>query len=408
MELTAEKQKRSTHGRIDKLFYRTMFHNLFSDPCTVQFWDGEQEHYGQGESRFHLIFNEPIRKADIINDPFLAFGEAYMRGVINIEGSLRETIESLYNNGGSFLRQGHLYKKAARLLSNNKKRSKENIEHHYDIGNDFYKLWLDETLTYSCGYFAGDNDSLYQAQKNKVDYILKKLNLRGGQTLLDIGCGWGQLIITAAKQYNVKAFGVTLSKEQHAKVTERIKQEGLEDKLRVELMDYRELKGSSFDRIVSVGMLEHVGKDHLCEYFSHVNQMLKNGGTSLVHCITGIRESGGGTNSWINKYIFPGGYIPSIQELVAHISKEEFLMVDVESLRRHYGRTLECWAENFEKALPEISKTRDEVFIRMWRLFLNSCAASFNSGNIDLHQFIFTKGISNDIPWCRDYLYRDC
>lgn len=396
------------HGGIDKLFYKTMFKDLFSDPCTVRFWDGEEEHYGEGESKFCLIFNEPIPKADVINDPSLAFGEAYMNGVIDIEGSVRETIESLYNNRGSFLRQGHLYNKAVKLLSNNKKRSRENIEHHYDIGNDFYKLWLDETMTYSCGYFAAESDTLCQAQKNKVDYILKKLNLKEGQTLLDIGCGWGQLIITAVKRYNVKALGVTLSAEQHAKVTERIKEEGLENNLRVELTDYRELAGSSFDRIVSVGMLEHVGKDHLREYFSHVNQILKDGGASLLHCITGIHEGNGGTNSWINKYIFPGGYIPSIQELVAHICGEEFHLVDVESLRRHYGRTLECWAENFEKALPEIRKTRDEVFIRMWRMYLNSCAASFNSGNIDLHQFLFTKGVSDDIPWCRDYLYRAC
>ena len=156
-----------------------------------------------------------------------------------------------------------------------------------------------------------------------------------------------------------------------------------------------------------MGMLEHVGKDHLHEYFSHVSQMLEEGGLSLLHCITGIRESEGGTNSWINKYIFPGGYVPSIQELVGHMSKEGFRLIDVESLRRHYGRTLEHWAANFEKALPEIQKNRDEIFIRMWRLYLNSCAASFNTGNIDVHQFVFTKGINDRLPWCRDYMYQD-
>lgn len=406
MDSTMKKNSDAHHSGIDKLFYKTMFKDLFADPCTVRFWDGEEEHYGEGESKFRLIFNEPIPKADIISDPSLAFGEAYMHGVIDIEGSVQEAVESLYNNRSSFLRQGHLYNKALKLLSNNMKKSKENIEHHYDIGNDFYRLWLDDTMTYSCGYFHTENDTLSQAQKNKVDYILKKLNLREGQTLLDIGCGWGQLILTAAKQYKIKALGVTLSSEQHARAKERIKEEGLEGSLEVELTDYRELKGRSFDRIVSVGMLEHVGKDHLHEYFSHVRDMLKDGGVSLLHCITGIHEGTGGTNSWINKYIFPGGYIPSIQELVGHISREELHLVDIESLRRHYGKTLEHWAENYENALPEIIKTKDEVFVRMWRMYLNSCAASFNSGNIDLHQFLFTKNISNDIPLCRDYLYR--
>lgn len=394
------------HTGIDKLFYKTLFKDLFSDPCTVRYWDGEEEHYGEGESRFRLIFNEPIPKGDIIGDPSLAFGEAFMNKTIDIEGNIQEVIESLYNNKGSFLRQGHLYHKAVKMIGSNKRKSRENVEHHYDIGNDFYRLWLDDTMTYSCGYFCSEEDTLTKAQMNKVDHILRKMNLREGQTLLDIGCGWGQLLLSAVKKYGVKALGITLSSEQYTKVKERIQATGLESSAEVELMDYRELKGKVFDRVVSVGMLEHVGKEHLCEYFSHVNQMLKDGGLSLLHCITGIHEGTGGTNSWINKYIFPGGYIPSIQELVACISKEEMHLIDVESLRRHYGRTLEHWAANFEKALPEIEKTKDETFIRMWRMYLNSCAASFNSGNIDLHQFIFTKGLDDSVPWCRDYMYQ--
>jgi cyclopropane-fatty-acyl-phospholipid synthase len=393
-------------GVIDKVFYQALFKDLFTDTWTVRFWDGEEETYGEGESRFKLILNEPIPKTDIISDPSLAFGEAYMNKQIDIEGDLEKVIESLYRNMGSFLRQGHLYNKALKKLSNNIKRSKANIEHHYDIGNDFYKYWLDETMTYSCGYFKSGSDTLNQAQKNKVDLILKKMNLKEGQTLLDIGCGWGELVLTAVKRYGVKALGITLSAEQYTAVGNRIEEEGLSGLAEVRRIDYRELGTGSFDRIVSVGMLEHAGKDHLHEYFSHINQMLKAGGLSLLHSITGIHESQGGTNSWINKYIFPGGYIPSIQELIGYISKEGFHLIDAESLRRHYGRTLEHWAANFEKALPEIRKARNEAFIRMWRLYLNSCAASFNSGNIDIHQLVFTKGVNDDIPWCRDYLYQ--
>lgn len=389
------------------MFYKTLFKDLFPDTCTVRFRDGEETVFGEGESRFCLIINGPIPKADIIADPSLAFGEAYIDKRLEIEGDLKTVIESLYRNNDGFLRQGHLYNKALKKISNNLKKSRENIEHHYDIGNDFYKLWLDDTMTYSCGYFKSEGDSLMKSQKNKVDYILKKLNLEEGQTLLDIGCGWGELILTAARRYKVKALGITLSTEQFAAAEKRAETEGLSGLAEVRRMDYREIKGRKFDRIVSVGMLEHVGKDHLHEYFSHVNQMLTEGGLSLLHSITGIHESEGGTNSWINKYIFPGGYIPSVQELMGHISKAGFHLIDAESLRRHYGRTLEHWAANFEQALPEICKFKDESFIRMWRLYLNSCAASFNTGNIDIHQFLFTKGLNDHIPWRRDYMYQD-
>lgn len=393
---------------VDKVFYKALFKNLFSDPCRIRFWDGEVENYGKGECKFEVIFNEPIPKAEIIADPSLAFGEAYMTNKIEIEGSLEDVIESLYNNKDSFLGNSNRYSNLLKKISNNVKKSKENVQHHYDIGNDFYKLWLDETMTYSCAYFKTPDDSLYQAQENKVNHILKKLALKEGQTLLDIGCGWGELIINAAKRYKVKAMGITLSSEQFARVQERIKEEGLSDFVEVQLRDYREIKDIKFHRVVSVGMIEHVGKDHLNEYFSKVNELLTDGGLSLLHCITSQKyNEKGGTNSWINKYIFPGGYIPSVKELVSYMESESLCFIDMESLRRHYGKTLEIWAQNFEKALPEISKTKDETFIRIWRLYLNSCAASFNCGNIDIHQFLFTKGINNDLPWTREYMYEN-
>lgn len=390
---------------INKVFYKALFKNLFSNPCKVKFWDGEAERYGTDESEFEIIFNEPIPKADIISDPSLAFGEAYMTKKIDIKGSVQKVIESLYNNKESFLSNSGKYANLINMISNNVKKSKENIEFHYDIGNDFYKLWLDDTMTYSCGYFKSPDDSLNTAQKNKVEHILKKLALKEGQTLLDIGCGWGELIINAAKKYKVKAMGITLSSEQFTRVKDRIKNEGLSNLVQVQLMDYRELKNRTFDRVVSVGMVEHVGKDHLSEYFSAIYNLLNDHGVSMLHCITGIDN--GGTNTWIDKYIFPGGYIPAVKELVCQIVEQGFYLTDAESLRRHYGRTLEHWAKNFENALPEIRKIKDETFIRMWRLYLNSCAASFNCGNIDIHQFLFTKGISDELPWTRGYMYNE-
>ncbi|MHB1407065.1 MAG: class I SAM-dependent methyltransferase [Desulfitobacteriaceae bacterium] len=293
---------------INKIFYQNLFRHLFSNPCQVEYWDGDIETYGEGDPEFKLVLYEPIPKADIISDPSLAFGEAYMHNKVEIEGSVQRVIESLYNNQASFLHDKNTYTKLAKLFSNNLKRSKENVQHHYDIGNDFYRLWL----------------------------------------------------------------------------------------------DYRELKNRFFDRVVSVGMIEHVGKEHLREYFSTVNQLLPDGGVSLLHSITSYEEAA--TNSWIEKYIFPGGYIPSVQELIGDMAANGFIVLDVESLRLHYAKTLEHWAANFEQALPVINETKDHTFIRMWRLYLNSCAASFKCGNIDVHQFLFAKGVNNDWPWTRDYM----
>ena len=208
----------------DKVFYKTLFKNLFSETFELQLWDGSSEIYGDGIPKFKIIFNEPIPK-------------------------------SLYGNKESFLGSTSKFSHLIKVVKNNLKNSKENIEFHYDIGNDFYKLWLDDTMTYSCGYFKSQEDSLTEAQKNKVNHILKKLNLQEGETLLDIGCGWGELIITAAKMYKVKATGITLSTQQFEKVKERIESEGLNALVDVKLIDYRELKDIKFDKIVSVGMI---------------------------------------------------------------------------------------------------------------------------------------------------------
>ncbi|MCB2296036.1 cyclopropane-fatty-acyl-phospholipid synthase family protein [Clostridium algoriphilum] len=375
---------------------------MFSDPFKIKFWDESVEKFGEGESKFQIILNEPISKGDIINDPSITLGEAYMTKKLEIEGNVQAVIESLYNNKESFLSKSEMYEKLIKKIKSSIKRSKDNIQFHYDIGNSFYKLWLDKSMNYSCGYFKNDTDTLDEAQNNKINHILEKLNLKEGQSLLDIGCGWGELIIRAAKQYKVKGIGITLSEEQLQKANERIKAEGLENLVEVKLQDYREIKNVNFDRIVSVGMLEHVGLENLSEYFSIVNNLLKDKGLSLIHCITAVNK--GGNNTWIDKYIFPGGHVPAIKNIITDIAEQEFELIDIESLRRHYGKTLERWAENFESVLPIVAKRKDEIFIRMWRLYLNSCAASFNRGNINVHQILFAKGVNNDLPWTRDYM----
>ncbi|OAA86284.1 SAM-dependent methyltransferase [Clostridium ljungdahlii] len=392
---------------LDKVFFRKFLQSAFSDTVAVKYWDGSEEKYGEGDIKFKVCMNKPISEKDILRDPFLTLGEAYMDGILDFEGNIREVIESVYKNKESFLNNADIFSKVYKILPNTLKRSKTDVQYHYDQGNDFYSLWLDKTMSYSCAYFKHENDSLYQAQLNKVDHILKKLNLKEGQTLLDIGCGWGELVLMAAKKYGVKAVGVTLSKEQLKKVNKRIEENNLQGKVEVKLADYREIANEKekFDRIVSVGMIEHVGRKNLSTYMEDVRNMLNPGGVSLLHCITAQTE--GEVNEWIKRYIFPGGYIPSIRELVSLMADNDLHLVDVESLRLHYFKTLKCWAENFEGAMDEVKKMKDTRFIRMWRLYLNACAASFHYGVVDIHQFVFTKGLNNELPMTRKYLYED-
>jgi cyclopropane-fatty-acyl-phospholipid synthase len=391
---------------LDKMFFHKFLSELFSDPVKVKYWDGSEETFGEGKEKFEIIFNRKISKKDILRDPFMTFGEAYMDKTLDFKGNIREILESIYKNKESFLNNAGAFSKLYKVIPNNIKKSKENAQYHYDLGNDFYSLWLDKTMTYSCAYFKNENDSLYQAQLNKIQYILKKLNLKKGQRLLDIGCGWGELIISAAKQYGVNALGITLSKEQYNKVKQRIKDNNLEDKVEVRLQDYRELVGKvdKFDRIVSVGMIEHLGRNKLSVYMESVKSMLVQGGVALLHCITGQKETE--ANQWIKTYIFPGGYIPSVRELVSLMPDNDLHLIDLESLRLHYYMTLKCWAENFENVIDEVKKTKGERFARMWDLYLNACSASFHYGVVDIHQFLVTKGLNNDIPMTREYLYR--
>lgn len=386
---------------IEKIFLDKYLSNISKDAFAIKYWDSDRKIYGDGEPGFTIVLKEPIPKKKILNDPSLAFGEAYMDGIIEVEGNLREVLEAVYRNKDSFLNKPRVLTKLSKIIPTSIEQQKEDIHHHYDLGNDFYKLWLDDTLSYSCGYFKTKDDSLYQAQLNKIHHILEKLNMKEGDRLLDIGSGWGWLIIEAAKLYGVHSTGITLSEEQYEKTKERISQEGLEDKVEVKLMDYRELAdtGEKFDRVVSVGMMEHVGRANIPVYMKTVEKLLVPHGVSILHCITGQVESEG--NLWINKYIFPGGFVPTIRELVAVMPDFDFHLVDVESLRLHYFMTLKHWSANFEKSLDKVKKMYDERFIRMWKLYLDSCAASFHYGVVDIHQFLFTKGLNNELPMIR-------
>ncbi|EJF01054.1 SAM-dependent methyltransferase [Liquorilactobacillus mali] len=388
---------------LDKIFYKKLLSHSFSIPVRVNYWDGESEVYGEGTPEVEITFKEPVPIKEIMRNASIALGEAYMDGRIQINGSIQKLVKAAYDSAESFFYNSKL-KKFLPKQSHSEKSSKYDVQSHYDLGNDFYKLWLDPTMTYSCAYFERQNDSLEQAQMNKVRHIIRKLDPQQGKTLLDIGCGWGTLMLTAAKEFGLKVSGITLSEEQYKFVKKRIADEGLEDQAEVYLEDYRELKHEPFDYITSVGMFEHVGEENLETYFKTIAKYLSNDGVALIHGIT--RQQGGAYNGWINQYIFPGGYVPGLNENLKHIIDAGMQVFDIETLRRHYQHTLEIWDENFKNHLDEISEKMDEKFIRMWDLYLQACAASFEAGNIDCIQYLISKGPSGkNLPRTRNYIY---
>ncbi len=389
---------------LDKVEEKAMvqFMSKFTDhPFLMKFKDREYP-IGEGEPTFTVDFKKAIPVSDLLRSTSIALGEAYMDGDLEIEGNLYEALDNFLGQMGKFSTDENALKKLI-YTSVSKKNQKKEVTSHYDIGNDFYKLWLDDTLSYSCGYFKHPDDTLYQAQVNKVDYILQKLYLQEGMRLLDIGCGWGFLLIEAAKKYKVKGTGITLSQEQYAEFKKRIAEQGLEDYLNVELMDYRDLPkyGKKFDRVVSVGMVEHVGRENYQLFNDCVEQVLKDGGLFLLHFISALKEHPG--DAWIKKYIFPGGVVPSLREMVTAMANDNFHVLDIENLRLHYNKTLLCWEKNYKEHIEEVRKMFDERFVRMWDLYLSACAATFHNGIIDLHQILVTKGINNELPMVRWY-----
>ncbi|WP_196599408.1 SAM-dependent methyltransferase [Pectinatus frisingensis] len=385
---------------------------------SVRFWDGEEKSYGTEPPKFTIIFSREPNLKDVKNissDLILTLGEAYMDGSIDFEGSIDDVIAVMFQNQEHDIKKhaiDDLRKKLFAGIEEQKKekieeQEKKNIHSHYDIGNDFYSEWLDETMSYSCAYFKHTTDTLKDAQLNKIDHSLQKLLLKKDETLLDIGCGWGWLVIRAAQKYGVKATGITLSEEQYIGATERIKELGLSDRVEILLLNYMDLdpKKYQFDKIVSIGMFEHVGKEFLPLYLHKVNTLLKKQGLFLLHSIMGFTEAP--TNSWMKKYIFPGGYVPTVHETVGYFPDFNFYLLHLESLRRHYALTLDEWYKRFMACRDILPEKYDEKFKRMWRLYLSGCAAAFRTGNIDVVQFLLSKGVNNTLPMTNKYMYEE-
>jgi cyclopropane-fatty-acyl-phospholipid synthase len=355
------------------------------------------------------LLNKDLHYKLLIN-PDLYFGEAYMDGSLVIEnGSISEFLELAFQNigRGEINSFGYILKKIKgtfRYLTNFNfvKRSKENVAHHYDISDDLYEIFLDSKRQYSCGYFKNDDDTLETAQQNKINHIIKKLNIKSNQKVLDIGCGWGHLAIEIAKQSKCEVTGITLSENQHRYAKAKAKEYNLENQVQFKLCDYRNLK-EKFDRVVSVGMFEHVGRKFYKTFFKQVNQLLKYDGLALIHTIGSINEPRD-PQPWISKYIFPGGYTPSMSEVVGPIEKSGLIISDLEVLRMHYAHTLKNWKERCITNKSKITSMFDEKFFRMWEFYLASCEMVFKLGDQVVFQFQLTKDLTT-APNTRDYIY---
>ena len=342
--------------------------------------------------------------------PDLYFGEAYSNGTAIIEnGTLTDFLDMALKNIGrnetnSFSELLNKLRGSYRYFTNFNiiKKSKMNAAHHYNISDNFYDLFLDSKKQYSCAYFKNENDSLETAQNNKIDHIIKKLNLKPNQKILDIGSGWGSLAIEIAKKTQCEVTGITLSENQYNYSINKAKELNVENQVQFKLIDYRQLN-EKFDRIVSVGMFEHVGRKFYQTFFNQVNKLLNDTGIALIHTIGSINQSRD-PQPWITKYIFPGGYTPSMSEVAGQIEKSGLILSDVEVLRMHYSHTLRKWKERFLYNKSKVLSMFDENFFRMWEFYLTGCEMAFKWGDHVVFQFQLTKDLRS-VPTTRDYIY---
>ena len=365
----------------------------------------------RGENPLTLKLLDKSLHYKLLFYPDLYFGEAYSNGSLTIEnGTLTEFLNMALQNIGReetnfFSELLNKIRGSYRYLTNFNfiKKSKMNIARHYDISDDLYDLFLDSKRQYSCAYFKNENDSLETAQNNKIDYIIKKLNLKPNQKVLDIGSGWGSLAIEIAKKTQCQVLGITLSESQFEYSKKKTKQMNMGNQVEFRLCDYREVK-EKFDRIVSIGMFEHVGRKFYKTFFKKIHEILNEDGIALLHTIGSVNPPRS-PQPWITRYIFPGGYTPSLSEVTIPIEKSGLILSDLEILRMHYSHTLRHWKERFIKNKDKVLKIFDEKFFRIWEFYLTSCETAFRWGDQVVFQMQLTKGL-HTAPSTRDYIYQ--
>lgn len=377
-------------------------------PISVKFWNGMV--VTGSNSDIELTINTPKALKIFTNPTLSVLAESYVHQEIDLKGEIRRIISVLSTAFNDNTQSNWMSRLS--YFSHSKEGDKKAIAHHYDVSNDFYSLWLDKNKVYSCAYYNSLDESLDQAQEQKLDHICKKLNLKPNETLLDIGCGWGALIFWAAEKYGVKCVGITLSENQYAYVKEEIRRRGLSGLVEVRIQDYRDVpKQEIFDKIVSVGMFEHVGNIFLSAYFKTIYDHLKPGGIVLNHGITTANLDGGHSSSggdFIDKYVFPNGELSHISHVVEKMSREGLEVIDTESLRRHYAQTLWSWVDNLEKARDNARSMVGEDKFRVWYAYMSGSAYAFEKNWINLYQIVATKPQNGNIdyPLTRQHIYK--
>ena len=381
-----------------------------SAPLRLVLWDGREVAFSDAP-RVTLRFLRERAATALRHPSMLSLAEGYIEGDIELEGDVLDAIRSA--EALARPQHGSLFD-TIRRFGHSRRDDRAAIRHHYDVSNAFYALWLDPRMVYSCAYFRHEDDSLEQAQVQKLDHICRKLRLSRGERFLDIGCGWGALVMHAAREYGVEATGITLSRNQHELATERIREAGLADRVTVRLEDYRDHRADRpYDKVASVGMFEHVGLENLGTYFRKVRSLLRERGLFLNHGITSsdteCRQVGLGAGEFIERYVFPRGELPHLHVVAREMSDAAFEVHDVECLRPHYAKTLAHWSRRYERHLEEATAASDPRTARIWRLYLPGCAYAFEQRWISIHQILASKMESPgqaDLPLTRDWMYR--
>jgi len=376
--------------------------SLGGAPVRLALWDGWSPYRGAAEPVATVPFLGRRPLVGVLRRPDLWFGESYMAGGLTVDGDLVGALEAIYEHAAPQALPRHVHR--AWWVGNTPPRSRHNVHHHYDLGNDFYARWLDAELVYTCAYFPDETASLEDAQRAKMDYVCRKLRLRPGERVVEAGCGWGALALHMARHYGVTVDAYNLSREQIRYARERASREGLAGRVRFVEDDYRAIEGT-FDAFVSVGMLEHVGPAHYGALGGLIHRTLEPGrGRALLHFIG--RTSPRLLNAWIRRRIFPGGHPPSLGEVTTRLTEPWNLTVlDVENLRRHYAWTLRHWLARFDAARGEVERQFDARFVRAWHLYLCGSLAAFTTGTLQLYQVVLSRDRDDALPGTRADVY---